>query len=49
MGLLTPNEVKQLEKFGKIIEIEETTRELEKLQEILVETMPEDSLLIDDA
>ena len=48
MGLLTPNEVKQLEKYGKIIEIEEKTRELEQLQEILVETMPEDSLLIDD-
>ena len=48
IGLLTPKEVKKLEKYGKIIEIEETTRELEQLQEILVETMPEDSLLIDD-
>ena len=42
IGLLTPNEVKKLEKYGKIVEVEQSARELEKVQEVLIETMPED-------
>ena len=29
IGLLTPEEVKKLEKYGKIMEVEESARELE--------------------
>ena len=46
IGLLTPNEVKKLEKYGKIVNVDESERELELQQEALVETMPEDNQLI---
>ena len=46
IGLLTPNEVKKLEKYGKIVTVEESAREHEQTQEELLENMPEDTPMI---
>ena len=46
IGLLTPNEVKKLEKYGKIVNVEESAREHEQTQEELLENMPEDIPMI---
>ena len=46
IGLLTPNEVKKLEKYGKIVAVEESAREHEQTQEELLENMPEDTPMI---
>ena len=46
IGLLTPKEVKKLEKYGKVMTLEESERALEKTQEVLIETMPEDMPII---
>ena len=46
IGLLTPGEVKKLEKYGKIVNVEESAREHEQTQEELLENMPEDIPII---
>ena len=46
IGLLTPNEVKKLEKYGRLKEVTQSETEHEMQQEILIETMPEDIPII---